>query len=230
MFKEDETTEQLIISSLKDNGWTYIPSDQLSREYSDAFVGSMVKSALIRLNPVIAEDENKANEVIFKLRALFLSTNSQNLVTQNELFKQLVFEKNSFPFGKDGKQISIDFFGTEVNGKLNQNEYVVTNQWVYPQKDKGKRLDIVLLINGFPVVIGEVKTPTRAAITWLDGAEDINNYEKVYLLCLCQIFLTLLQKGNIIVMGQYACRPPNGVPGIRLMINLMEVWQLCGTV
>lgn len=178
MFKEDDTTEQMIISSLQDNGWTYIPSDQLSRGYSDAFVDSMVKSALIRLNPVIAEDENKANEVIFKLRALFLTTNPQNLVTQNELFKQFVFEKNSFPFGKDGKQISIDFFGTEVNGKLSKNEYVVTNQWVYPQKDKGKRLDIVLLINGFPVAIGEVKTPTRAAITWLDGAQDINDYEK----------------------------------------------------
>ena len=61
---------------------------------------------------------------------------------------------------------------------VNKNEYVVTNQWVYPKKEGGKRLDIVLLINGFPVAIGEVKTPTRSAITWLDGAQDINDYEK----------------------------------------------------
>ena len=81
----------------------------MPREYADSFVESMVKDALIRLNPEITEDPNKADEVIFKLRALFLSTNSQNLVTQNKLFKQLVFEKNSFPFGKDGRQVSIDF-------------------------------------------------------------------------------------------------------------------------
>lgn len=178
MFTEEDTTEKMIIDTLQQNGWKYIPADELPRDYSDVYVESMVKNALIRLNPVIAEDESRADEVIFKLRALFLTTNQQNLVTQNETFKQFVFEKNSYPFGKDGRQVAIDFFGTEVNGKRDKNEYIVTNQWVYPKKEGGKRLDIVLLINGFPVSIGEVKTPTRSAITWLDGAQDINDYEK----------------------------------------------------
>lgn len=178
MFTEEDTTEQMILTTLQRNGWKYIPAEQMQRDYSDVYVESMVKNALIRLNPVIAEDESRADEVIFKLRALFLSTNPQNLVTQNETFKQFVFEKNSYPFGKDGRQVAIEFFGTEINGKLDQNEYVVTNQWVYPKKEGGKRLDIVLLINGFPVAVGEVKTPTRSAITWLDGAQDINDYEK----------------------------------------------------
>ena len=62
--------------------------------------------------------------------------------------------------------------------QLALNEYVVTNQWVYPQKESGKRLDIVLLINGFPVAVGELKTPVRNAITWLDGASDIASYEQ----------------------------------------------------
>lgn len=178
MFTEEDTTEQMIIETLQHNGWKYIPAEELPRDYSDVYVDSMVRDALIRLNPVIAEDPSRADEVIFKLRALVLSTNQQNLVTQNEAFKQFVFEKNSYPFGKDGRQVSIDFFGTEINGKRDKNEYVVTNQWVYPKKEGGKRLDIVLLINGFPVSVGEVKTPTRSAITWLDGAQDINDYEK----------------------------------------------------
>lgn len=178
MFTEEDTTEQMVIETLQHNGWKYIPAEELPRDYSDVYVESMVKDALVRLNPVIAEDPSRADEVIFKLRALVLSTNQQNLVTQNEAFKQFVFEKNSYPFGKDGRQVSIDFFGTEINGKRDKNEYVVTNQWVYPKKEGGKRLDIVLLINGFPVSIGEVKTPTRSAITWLDGAQDINDYEK----------------------------------------------------
>jgi type I restriction enzyme R subunit len=42
----------------------------------------------------------------------------------------------------------------------------------------GRRLDIVMLINGFPVAIGEWKTPVREAISWIDGAEDILDYEK----------------------------------------------------
>ena len=178
MFNEDNTTEQMIISTLKKNGWEYISADDLDREESDVMVESMVRDALIRLNPEIAKDESRADEIIYKLRTLFLSTNEQNLVTQNEAFKQMVFEKNSYPFGEDGKQVSIDFFGTEINGKPDQNRYVVTNQWVYPKKEGGKRLDIVLLVNGFPFVIGELKTPVRSAITWLDGAQDINKYEQ----------------------------------------------------
>lgn len=178
MFNEDNTTEQMIISALSKNGWTYIPPEELQRDPSDVMVESMVKSALMRLNPEIAEDESRADSVIYELRRLILATNAQNLVTQNELFKQKVFEKNSYPFGEDGKQASIDFFGTEINGKLDQNEYVVTNQWVYPKVAGGKRLDIVLLVNGFPVAIGELKTPVRAAITWLDGAQEINEYEQ----------------------------------------------------
>lgn len=178
MFNEDNTTEQMIISALSKNGWTYIPPEELQRDPSDVMVESMVKSALMRLNPEIAEDESRADSVIYELRRLVLATNAQNLVTQNELFKQKVFEKNSYPFGEDGKQASIDFFGTEINGKLDQNEYVVTNQWVFPKVAGGKRLDIVLLINGFPVAIGELKTPVRAAITWLDGAQEINEYEQ----------------------------------------------------
>lgn len=177
MVKEDDV-EQLLLATLQENGWEYIPAKELYRDDSDVMVESMVREALIRLNPEIAEDESRADEVIYKLRALFQSTNAQNLVTQNEAFKELVFEKNSYPFGEDGRQVSIDLFGTESNGKLDRNRYVVTNQWVYSKKVGGKRLDLVLLVNGFPFAIGELKTPTRAAISWLDGAQDINAYEQ----------------------------------------------------
>ena len=86
MFNEDNTTEQMIISTLVKNGWEYTPADQLDRDESDVMVESMVREALIRLNPEIAEDETRADEVIYKLRTLFLSTNAQNLVTQNDRF------------------------------------------------------------------------------------------------------------------------------------------------
>ena len=177
-FNEDNTIEKMVISSLSSNGWKYIPAEELPRTYTDVMVEPMVKAALIRLNPEIAVEPSRADEVIYKLRTLILTVQPHDLVTQNELFKKLVFEENSFPFGKDGRMIPIRFFGTLKKEELALNEYVVTNQWVYPKKEDGKRLDIVLLINGFPVAIGELKTPVRNAITWLDGANDIAAYEK----------------------------------------------------
>ena len=178
LFNEDNTMEQMLISILKGNGWTYIPAEELSRMHSDVMVEPMVKKALIRLNPEIAAEPSRADEVIYKIRTVILSVQPHNLVTQNELFKKLVFEENSFPFGKDGRMVPIRFFGTMRKEDIALNEYVVTNQWVYPQADGGKRLDIVLLINGFPIAIGELKTPVRSAITWLDAAGDISAYEK----------------------------------------------------
>ena len=130
------------------------------------------------MNPEIAEEPSRADEVIYKLRAVILSVQHHNLITQNELFQRMIFEENSYPFGKNGRMIPIRFFGTMKKEDLILNEYVVTNQWIYPQAEGGKRLDIVLLVNGFPISIGELKTPVRNAITWLDAASDISSYEK----------------------------------------------------
>lgn len=177
-FNEDNTIEQMAINVLQSSGWKYIPAEELPRMYSDVLVEPMVREALIKLNPAIAEEPSRADAVIYKLRSLILSVQPHNLVTQNELFKKMIFEENSYPFGKDGRMIPIRFFGTMTKADLALNEYVVTNQWVYPKAEGGKRLDIVLLINGFPVVIGELKTPVRSAITWLDAAGDICAYEK----------------------------------------------------
>ena len=178
MFNEDNTIEQMMLTKLQQNWWHYVPADELTRAQNEVLVESMVKAALIRLNPEIAEDPSRADQVIYKLRSLINTTKEHNLVSQNEKFKKLIFEENSFPFGKDGRMTPIKFFGTMTEEELAKNEYVVTNQWVYPMEKGGKRFDIVLLVNGFPLVIGELKTPVRDSITWLDGAQDIQDYEK----------------------------------------------------
>lgn len=178
MFNEDNTIEQMMLTKLQQNWWHYVPADELTRAQNEVLVESMVKAALIRLNPEIAEDPSRADQVIYKLSSLINTTKEHNLVSQNEKFKKLIFEENSFSFGKDGRMTPIKFFGTMTEEELAKNEYVVTNQWVYPMEKGGKRFDIVLLVNGFPLVIGELKTPVRDSITWLDGAQDIQDYEK----------------------------------------------------
>ena len=111
MFTEADF-EKLVCKTLADNGWKYIPAEMLARNYSDVLVEPMVKDALIRLNPVIAEEPSRADEVLQRIRAIILSVEPHSLVTHNEEFKNLVFENNSFHFGKDGRDVPITFFGT----------------------------------------------------------------------------------------------------------------------
>src|SRR5581483_8230206 len=59
------------------------------------------------------------------------------------------------------------------------NRLTVANQWTYQAGTVQKRFDLVFLVNGLPLVIGEAKTPTRSAVTWFDGAFQVNEiYEK----------------------------------------------------
>ena len=92
------------------------------------------------------------------------------------MFAEWLRGEKSMPFGERGEhtQVKLVDFANLAN-----NKFIVTSQWVYPIKEGGKRFDIVLLVNGLPLIVGEAKTPVRPAITWVDGASDIHNgYEK----------------------------------------------------
>ena len=124
-FNEDNTIAKLTIVALGAAGWRYVAPEDLKREQSDVLVESMLKEALIRLNPEIKEDPSRADEVIYKIRSLILSCQAHDLVTYNELFKKIVFENNSFPFGENGRMVPIKIFGTITKEELALNEYVV---------------------------------------------------------------------------------------------------------
>ena len=178
MFNEENTVEQMVLDTLKDrlDIWRFISAEELPRQHSDVFVESNVRDALIRLNPEINAQPDRADEVLYRLRTIPLSVQSEGLVRANELFMEWLRGEKTMPFGQNGEHTQvhlIDFLD------LSRNEYIVTNQWIYPVKEGGKRFDVVLLVNGIPVVIGEVKTPVRPAVTWVDGASDIRDgYEK----------------------------------------------------
>jgi type I site-specific restriction-modification system R (restriction) subunit len=56
---------------------------------------------------------------------------------------------------------------------------VVTNQWIYQACAVENRFDVVFMVNGLPLVIGDGKSPTRSAVTWFDGAFQVNEiYER----------------------------------------------------
>ena len=194
MFNEENTVEQMVLDTLCDRvtsnmvaeelagyrgqvqGWRYVPAEELPRQYSDVLVESMVREALIRLNPEIKAQPDRADEVLYRLRTIPLSVQSEGLVRANEHFTEWLRGEKSMPFGERGEHTPVRLIDFE---NLSNNDYVVTNQWVYPVKEGGRRFDIIMLVNGIPLVVGEAKTPVRPAVTWVDGASDIHNgYEQ----------------------------------------------------
>ena len=59
------------------------------------------------------------------------------------------------------------------------NQWVISTEVTFKQGRVEKRFDLVLWCNGFPLVVGEAKTPVRAAYTWIDGAAQVHDdYEQ----------------------------------------------------
>ena len=200
-FNEENTVEQLVLDTLIDKDsqwcvaepqadyldsrltpqilnlkWHFVPAEELPRQHSDVLVESMVRDALIRLNPEIKAQPDRVDEVLYRLRTIPLSVQSEGLVRANELFAEWLRGEKSMPFGERGEHTPVRLIDFD---DLSNNDYVVTNQWVYPVKEGGRRFDIIMLVNGIPLVIGEAKTPVRPAVTWVDGASDIHNgYEQ----------------------------------------------------
>ena len=179
-FNEENTIEQMLINAAAQRGWIYVEPKFVPRLPDEVLVVEWLLEALLRLNPITPE---QAEQVIYKLRAAITSgSQSDGLVEANDQFRKLLFEENSYPFGENGDNINIRFFsdGKDKDGKEYRNRCIVTNQWEYPRlsKEGGKRLDLVFVINGIPMVIGEAKTPVRPQVTWADGANDIMHYQK----------------------------------------------------
>lgn len=176
MFNEENTVERLVLDTLSGAGWRFMAADDVPRQHDNVLVESMVREALIRLNPEIRQQPERADEVLYNLRILLFSVQGEGLVRANELFAAWLRGEKSMPFGENGEHTPVRLLDFD---NLANNEYVITSQWVYPVREGGRRFDIVLLINGIPLVIGEAKSPVRPAVSWLDGASDIHNgYEQ----------------------------------------------------
>ncbi len=177
LFNEDNVTEQMCIEVAKKAGYTYMPSSELRDGESTVIADRLFIESLVKINHITYEE---AFVVLQKVRTRIVAGMSGDIVTANQELRKLFFEENSFPFGKEGEYVTINFFDTNPATAAKNNSYVVTNQWEYPKSSYagGKRLDIVLLINGIPMVIGELKTAVKASVTWADGAKDIVDYQK----------------------------------------------------
>ena len=104
-FNESNTVEQMILdATVKRSGsepaWSYVAGPQLPRQNNEVMVELSVREALIRLNPDIAAQPDRADEVVYNLRACILSVQADGLVRANENFMTWLRGEKSMPFGR----------------------------------------------------------------------------------------------------------------------------------
>jgi type I restriction enzyme R subunit len=121
------------------------------REYTEVVLGERLRNAIDRLNPAIPAD---AREDAFKK---VMRTESITVIDNNEAFHRLLTEGVDVKFSiGDGKTKTdkvwlVDFANPE------NNEFLAVNQYTVIENNNNKRPDIVIFINGLPLVVIELK-------------------------------------------------------------------------
>lgn len=170
------SVQRPLIETLVKQGWTYVPGKDLDREETSPFIETDIVTALTRLNPLIKEKPDRAQEILRQLRAVSLTAAETGIVSANRVFSYWLRGLHTHEYvGTQGSQTVrlIDFEHPE------RNILKVSDEVRYGSPTNAARFDIVLWVNGFPLAVGELKSPLSSATSWMKGASELVNYYEV---------------------------------------------------
>lgn len=170
-FNESNTVQAPVLDLLVAAGWKHIPGNQLDRHEEDAFIESDLRAALGRLNPAVNEEPLRADEVLGTLRSLVLSARDDGLVLSNQRFLEWLRGQQTHQFqGRDWfEPVSLVDFKNPAANRL-----VVSDEVTMGPPGRRCRFDLVLWVNGLPLVVIETKTRLDARVSWINAAHDIH--------------------------------------------------------
>jgi type I restriction enzyme R subunit len=178
-FTEASTIQAALVDRLTqpDMGWELIEADDLGRDKTDVMLEADVVETLQRLNPILAEKSHLLAEVMPKLRAVFLSVQDEGLMATNERMMSWLRGNESVHFVGEPHPTPIRLIDFD---DPRSNSLVVSREVVFKSGgEKDRRYDVPLYVNGFPIAIGETKTPASDKKSWLNGALDITETYEV---------------------------------------------------
>lgn len=165
----ENTLEQAIIAELQGLGYEYLYGPDIERDYHEVLLEDCVKSSLMSINPGITMDIlNEAYKAIKDLGLL-------RLEELNASFHKLMIEGIPVSYQQQGENRTfnvkvVDFLHPEKNNFKVINQYTIIEH-------KQKRPDVIVFINGIPMVLFELKNMANDSTTVENAYKQIKNYQ-----------------------------------------------------
>ena len=198
-FYTEADYENSIIELFQNMGYRYVYAPDLERDFRSPLYEEELVSALHRLNPTMPEDA--ITDALFKLK----NFENAELVQKNELFMDYLQHGIEVRYFVKGEERSGLVFIVDYKNPEN-NSFVVANQWTFIE-NSNKRPDVLIFLNGLPVVLIELKSPSREETDASEGYLQIRNYMQeipsmfIYN-CICVISDHLTSKAGTITSGE----------------------------
>jgi len=162
--------ELFAIELLEKQGYEYIYAPEYERDFEEVILKERLQNALTIINPSLEYEQ--IEYAIKEIERL----HSPELLTNNETFHKMLTEGITVEKQVDGvtrgeivKLIDFD--------DISNNDFVVANQFTIIENGVNKRPDLILFINGLPLVVVELKNPVDENATISSAYKQIQTYK-----------------------------------------------------
>ncbi|MBO5050264.1 MAG: type I restriction endonuclease subunit R [Oscillospiraceae bacterium] len=165
----EELYEQAIIELFERMGYTHIYAPDMERDYSSPLLDAVLQDSLVKLNKGLPLDA--IQEAIAKLRDF----DTGSLLQKNMLFMDYLQNGVPVKYYVSGEERNSLVYLVDYKNVENNSFYVV-NQFTYIENGNNRRPDIILFINGLPLVLCELKSPSKDEVNAENAYNQIRNY------------------------------------------------------
>ena len=172
--------EESAIELLQSQGWEYANGKELSPEglfcerenFQQIILTNRLRNAIAKINPHIPADAQEA--AVQKV----LRISSPVLLHNNEEFHKLLVEKVKIPYQQNGYERSHEVALIDFEN-IDNNQFLVVNQYTIIENNQNKRPDVLLFVNGLPLVVMELKNATDENANMLSAYKQLQTYKAI---------------------------------------------------
>lgn len=160
--------ENSIIQLFEEMDYTHVYGPDIERDYRSPLYDEVLEERVTALNPSLPHEA--ISEALYKLR----SFENGELVQKNAVFMDYLQNGVPVRYTHKGEEKSAIVYLVDYSD-IDKNSFLVANQWTYVE-NSNKRPDVLVFLNGLPVVLIELKSPSRSETDASEAYLQIRNY------------------------------------------------------
>lgn len=170
MLFTENTFEQAVIELLQNMGYSHIYAPNMGRtDFSSPLMESALIDSLVRINKKLPIEA--INEAVYKLN----NFESGSLVQKNKTFMGYLQNGVEVKYVYNGEERNSIVYLIDYN-EVDNNTFYTVNQYTYIENSNNRRPDVILFINGLPLVLMELKSPSKDEVGAGNAYNQIRNY------------------------------------------------------
>ena len=170
---DEETLEKITMEMLEELGYIRVNGYEMKRaDYSSVILEEDLFETIRKLNTI---NHDQAKEVIRLIRNL----EHNNTILNNKQFTEYLLNGVPIPYQENGetRYKTIKIFDTD---KISNNVFKAVNQYTIIEHSE-KRPDIIIFINGLPLIVIELKSTVREEVKLIDGYNQLKGYQETHI-------------------------------------------------